>query len=185
MNLTYPIKNMDKLQEIEKYLKNKSERDYILFEVGIHLGIKAEDFTQQTVGFYRQACLEGFVRIKPSLTSKYKEDTLVPIPEDLKFAILAYIKGKDDNEWMFPSQKGGTPITRQHIHRILNDVALHVGIENSLSINTLRKTFGYWYYQYNEDIKPLMQIFNHNKEAITLSYIGIIQDTNNMRHITA
>ena len=45
-----------------------------------------------------------------------------------------------------------------------------------LGTHTLRKTFGYHYYQQTHDIAGLMKLFNHSKEETTLIYIGIASD---------
>jgi site-specific recombinase XerD len=41
---------------------------------------------------------------------------------------------------------------------------------------TLRKTFGYHFYQRTKDVATLQMIFNHSHPSITLRYIGINQD---------
>ena len=46
----------------------------------------------------------------------------------------------------------------------------------NLGTHTLRKTFGYHYYQGTHDIAGLMKLFNHAKEETTLIYIGIASD---------
>ena len=50
------------------------------------------------------------------------------------------------------------------------------GVPN-LGTHSLRKTFGYHYYQKTNDIAILQDIFNHSDPAITLRYIGINEDT--------
>ncbi|MFT8692846.1 tyrosine-type recombinase/integrase, partial [Liquorilactobacillus satsumensis] len=42
--------------------------------------------------------------------------------------------------------------------------------------HTLRKTFGYHYYQRTHDIATLMVIFNHSSQQITKRYIGVTDD---------
>lgn len=176
MELVYPITDRDKLDAMADYLYNKNTRDYIMFEIGINLGIRVTDFTQQKVSFYRKACEQGYVNMMPGKTSRYGKKITVPINEDLKELIEAYIKGRDDNEWMFESRKHGYAITRQQVYRILNDAAQHVGITDNIGCHSMRKTFGYWHYYYNKDIHMLMEIFNHSSEEITMRYIGITHE---------
>ena len=42
-----PIMDRKKLDAMADYLYNKSIRDYVLFELGINLGIRVTDFTHQ------------------------------------------------------------------------------------------------------------------------------------------
>ena len=50
---------------------------------------------------------------------------------------------------------------------------------DNLGTHTLRKTFGFHYYNQTGDIATLMQMFNHSKEEVTLRYIGITQEKMN------
>ena len=45
-----------------------------------------------------------------------------------------------------------------------------------IGTHTMRKTFGYWYYQKWHDAETLRQLFNHSSEAITRTYIGLTDD---------
>lgn len=176
MELVYPITNRHQLDKMADYLYNKSLRDYIMFEIGINIGIRVTDFTQQKVQFYREACEKGFVEMVPKKTAKYNKKVVVPINKDLNKLIQEYIKDKDDTDWMFPSRKKGYSITREQVYRILNEAAAAVGITDNIGCHSMRKTFGYWHYYYNHDIRLLMDIFNHSSEEVTLRYIGVSEE---------
>jgi len=45
-----------------------------------------------------------------------------------------------------------------------------------IGTHTLRKTFGYHFYQKYKDIALLQELFNHSAPSVTLRYIGINQD---------
>lgn len=177
MELVEPIMDRDKLDAMADYLYNKNKRDYVMFEIGINLGIRVTDFTKQKVYFYRQACEKGYIDFTPSKTKRYGKKVHLPISEDMNALIRSYIKDKDDNEWMFPSRKTlngeQISITRQQVTRILDEAAREVGIKENIGAHSMRKTFGYWHYKYNNDIRMLMEIFNHSSEAVTLRYIGV------------
>lgn len=176
MELVYPITNRRQLDDMADYLYNKSLRDYIMFEIGINIGIRVTDFTQQKVQFYREACEKGFVEMIPKKTAKYNKKVVVPINKDLNKLIQEYIKDKNDTDWMFPSRKKGYSITREQVYRILNEAAVAVGITDNIGCHSMRKTFGYWHYYYNHDIRLLMDIFNHSSEEVTLRYIGVSEE---------
>lgn len=176
MELVYPITNRKQLDDMADYLYNKNIRDYIMFEIGINIGIRVTDFTQQKVQFYRDACDKGYVEMIPKKTSKYNKKVIVPINKYLNNLIKEYIKEKDDNDWMFTSRKKGYAITRQQVYRILNEAANAVGITDNIGCHSMRKTFGYWHYYYNHDIRLLMDIFNHSSEEVTLIYIGVSEE---------
>ena len=186
MELVDPIMNQSDIMRMAEYLYKHNKRDYVLFEIGINLGMRVTDFTSQKVEFYREACKQEYVDLTPQKTRRFKKRVRLPINKDLKVLIENYIKNMDDDEWMFPSQKGGTPITRQHIHRIMSNTAKELGVKGNIGCHSLRKTFGYWHYYYNKDIRLLMEIFNHSSEEVTLRYIGVneekkVQSMDNMK----
>jgi integrase len=53
---------------------------------------------------------------------------------------------------------------------------------SNLGSHSLRKTFGYHYYQETKDIAGLMKILNHSSQKITLRYIGIEQENINIAY---
>jgi integrase len=178
MSRVEPIMDKKKLNEMIEYLYNKNIRDYVMFEIGINLGIRVTDFTHQKVGFYRKSCEQGFVELTPEKTQKYGKKVRVPISDELNGLITEYIKDRDDSAWMFESRnkdKDGKPLplSRYQIYLDLNEAARAVGITDNIGCHSMRKTFGYWHYYYNHDIRLLMDIFNHSSEDVTLRYIGV------------
>ena len=178
MSRVEPIMNKEQLDKMADYLYNKNIRDYILFELGINLGIRVTDFTHQTVGFYRNACKLGYVELMPEKTARYGKMIRVPISSEINNLITKFISNRDDNEWMFESRNMDSngkhlPLSRYQIYLNLNEAARAVGIEYNIGCHSMRKTFGYWHYYYNKDIRMLMEIFNHSSEDVTLRYIGV------------
>lgn len=43
MNFVQPIRDPEKIQQIKEYLKEKNERNYILFVMGINTGLRISD----------------------------------------------------------------------------------------------------------------------------------------------
>jgi integrase len=58
---------------------------------------------------------------------------------------------------------------------IIKDAALAHGVRN-VGTHTLRKTFGYHFYQQFKDPSLLQEFFGHTDPAVTLKYIGLNQD---------
>ena len=79
MEYVYPITDMKKLNLMADYLYNKSIRDYMIFEIGINLGVRVTDFTHQTVAFYRQVCEKGYLEMIPSKTARYNKKIRIPL----------------------------------------------------------------------------------------------------------
>lgn len=70
----------------------------------------------------------------------------------------------------------GNRMERTQCYRIINDACKEAGVDYKVGTHTLRKTFGYHFYQERRDVALLQKIFNHSSQEITLRYIGISQD---------
>ena len=94
-----------------------------------------------------------------------------------KKIITDYIKKQNlTTGALFPSRKGGTPISRIQAYRIINEAARIAKIKDQIGTHTMRKTFGYWAYKQGADISVIQKLLNHSSPGITLRYIGITQE---------
>ncbi|MEH6957245.1 tyrosine-type recombinase/integrase [Neobacillus drentensis] len=164
-----PIRDLKKLEDMKWSLKRHcSERDYIMFLLGINTGLRVSDLLQLKVKDLKG---KKKVIVKEGKTDKPRTIHLHNIYEELS----DYIKGLD-SEWLFPSRKGNKPITRIQAYRQLNKAADMCDISEGIGTHTMRKTFGYWYYKQSKDIATLQRILNHSHPEITLRYIGITDE---------
>lgn len=170
MNTVEPIRDLEKIEEIKNYLKKKNYRDYVLFNLGINCGLRISDLLKLKVGDVRG---KYHLKLKETKTKKNKNQRLpLPVIEMLE----DFVEGRSDEEYLFQSRKGkNEPLQRQRAFTILKEATEHVGLE-ACATHTLRKTFGYHFYQRKKDIAVLQDIFNHAAPSITLRYIGINQD---------
>ncbi|WP_412679459.1 tyrosine-type recombinase/integrase [Brevibacillus fortis] len=83
--------------------------------------------------------------------------------------------GKKNGDYLFASSKRPQPITWVRAYQIINGAARKIVLDE-IGTHTLRKTFGYHFYQRTKDIVTLQMILNHSHPSITLLYIGLTQD---------
>ncbi|NEW07141.1 site-specific integrase [Paenibacillus sp. SYP-B3998] len=166
MQVVQPIRDTEKIEEIQQILKNQSERDWLLFTIGINSGLHLSDLLTLRVKDLKD---KSKVTIKEEKTGK--EKTFL-INVQLKDWINEYVAYMDENNYLFPSQRTGKPIKRIRVYRILNEAAKQAGL-NDIGTHTLRKTFGYHYYQKTRNISVLRELFNHSAPSVTLRYIGV------------
>ncbi|MBD0379578.1 site-specific integrase [Paenibacillus sedimenti] len=169
MNIVQPIRDKNKIEEIKDRLRHQSLRDEFLFTLGINSGLRISDLLPLRVCDVRA---KTHIMIKEKKTGKEKR---FKINSNLRTIIDDYIRRMDDVEYLFPSNKTGIPIRREQAYRILNNVAREVGLED-IGCHTMRKSFGFWFYQKTKDIALLQELFNHSAPCVTLRYIGINQD---------
>lgn len=170
MNLVQPIRDRNLILKMQDLLQENSERDYMIFTVGINTGLRISDILPLKVSDVKG---KTHIHITEQKTGKNKRFL---INSRLRKELNPYIKGMEDNEYLFQSRKGDNkPLSRIQAYRILNEVASKLGIEE-IGTHTLRKTFGYWHYKQYKDVAILQDIFNHSSPSITLKYIGITDD---------
>ena len=169
MNLVEPIRSLSKIAEFSDALKEQP-RNYLMFILGIHTGLRISDILNLKVSDVRD---KERIRLKEKKTGKEKT---FPIPEAVKPLIQEYVKGKDNEDYLFKSREGkNKPITRFQAYILLNNRGKAVGL-SGIGTHTLRKTFGYHHYKKFKDVALLMNIFNHSSPSVTMKYIGISQD---------
>lgn len=170
MNFVQPIRDPETIREIKVRLKAKRERDYMLFLTGINSGLRISDILKLRV----RDVTGTHISMREQKTGKQK---LILITPELKRELKKYVQGKEPNEYLFPSRQGqNRPIGRSMAYKILRSIAEEFGLQE-IGCHTLRKTFGYFFYQQTKDVVMLMKLFNHTSEKVTLRYIGIEQDT--------
>jgi len=169
-NTVEPIRDPEKIREMKEILLHQSYRNYFLFTFGINSGLRISDILPLRVMDVRHT---EHLRIHEKKTRKTRK---IPMTAALRNEIDKYICGMADSDYLFPSRKGSKPITRETAWKIINDAANICGIEGSIGTHSMRKTFGYHFYQQTKDVAMLQQIFGHSAPSITLRYIGINDD---------
>lgn len=170
MNTVQPIRDIEKIEEMKRELQKTGTRNYILFLMGINIGLRISDLLQLKVSDVRN---KSHVTITEKKTGKQKRHLLTNVKTELD----NYIIGMADNEYLFQSRNGeNKPLQRFQAYNILNKTARKIGITDEIGTHTMRKTFGYHFYQKTKDVALLQNLFNHSSPSVTLRYIGINQD---------
>lgn len=165
-----PIRDAERLAKFGEELRRKSDRDYLLFVAGTHTGLRISDLLPLKVGDLRDS---EFLVLREKKTRKNKRIVLNP---ELKRICREVLAGRDAAEYAFASRQGNRPISRSRAWSIFSEAAAVIGIKDAIGTHTLRKTFGYHFYQQTHDVAMLMELFNHSSAAVTLRYIGVTQD---------
>lgn len=169
MNEVKPIIDENKLLEILNELKVKNTRNYILFMMGLHTGLRIGDILKLKV---KDVYKKDKIFIIEEKTNKKKE---IAISKQLKKELSSFCKGNDPGDFLIKSRKGENSISRCQAYRIIKKIAAEYKI-NNIGCHSLRKTFGRKYYKKYGDLEELRKFFNHSNVDITRRYIGIEQE---------
>ncbi|MEK5528496.1 tyrosine-type recombinase/integrase [Viridibacillus sp. FSL R5-0468] len=174
MKVVHPIRDKELIEEIIEYMLNKSERDAIMFMMGIYTGLRISDILSLKVKDVQgtDTLLVEPIKTKNSKKKKFKTIEIYIQPE-FNSLLQEFVEGKKPNEYIFKSRQGrNKPIVRQRAYDILKEVACEFDIP-FIGTHSLRKTFGYHMYQKDKDVAMLQEIFGHHSQHDTLRYIGV------------
>ena len=176
-----PIKQPNKVLDIQDYLREKSERDYVLFVLGIATGYRAGDLVSLQVRDVKEALRAGYFRIMEGkkLNSKNirkcnRKPREVVIVSKLERILKNYIKDKKDYEYMFPSRKGSYDyIGVQRVSTILSEAGEAFGLDN-ITAHSMRKTYAYCIFVESEyNITVVKEMLGHSSIEETKRYLGL------------
>lgn len=193
-----PIRDLETVHRITVELSRREDRRgrrmFLLWVVGVNMGLRVGDLVELKVGDLRG---ENFTYMPNKQEHKKGAHNItVPVPYEVKRVIDARCADMDDGDWLFQSQKKNATrkrdpsrvpkrkerpvnpgaISRQTARRDMIEIGKYCGLDMDVGCHTMRKTFGYQYYQQSHDIAFLQEWFYHNSPATTLIYIGVSLD---------
>lgn len=180
MEYVDPIKDIKSINKIKEILKKQSQRDLLLFVLGINTGIRVSDLLSLKISDVSDGKeIKEFIYIDDlnngADSKSGNEQKAYFLNNSVKKELRKYFSQHDFTEcdFLFKSKKNNQPITRQQAYRIINSAAKEAGIQGKIGTHTLRKTFGYHAYRKGIAISIIMSIYNHHSSAETLRYLGI------------
>ncbi|MDF2881039.1 MAG: xerC 1 [Clostridiaceae bacterium] len=178
-----PIKNIKDIAKIKQYLIGKeNKRDYMLFVVGINVGLRIGDLLSLKItDIFQDGKIVDKVTINEQKTDKKREFELNKSAKDSIALYLSTLKGIDIDSYLFKSRKGNGALTVESAHKIIKTTLKELNIKGNYGTHTLRKTFAYHIYAKNIKTNPsiintLQKMLNHSSASVTLRYIGITKE---------
>lgn len=169
MTAVEPIRSKYEIKKVKNVLSRQSQRDLLLFTLGINSGLRISDILALNVGDVR---MKSYIQLIEKKTGKTKK---IPINEKLKPMLETFTQKREHNEPLFLTSFNNR-LNRIAAYTIIKEACATAGIEAHIGTHTMRKTFGYHHYKKFKDLALLQKIFNHSSPQVTLRYIGIEQD---------
>ncbi|WP_232696948.1 tyrosine-type recombinase/integrase [Brevibacillus daliensis] len=175
MECVEALKDIEQINSMKRFLKDHSERDYLLFVFGINTGLNITEILEIKVQDVLES--EGIVKdfyLFPETDSK-GEKIEIFLNRKVKTAILDFLSSSQlsGDDYLFQSSKTKKAITRQQAYRIIHHAAEEVGIEGKIGTNSMRKTFGYHAYKRGVSIALIQKYFHHATPSETLKFLGL------------
>ncbi|GAF40781.1 putative integrase recombinase (putative) [Agrilactobacillus composti DSM 18527 = JCM 14202] len=169
----YLVKPLKSTQEINDLLSaidtmTFAKRNRFLFLLGINTGLQASDLVRMHVSDI----------LYSSAPIVFEETTRRPRQlhlEAIQAQIKTYTQGMAPSYWLFPSRKRNKQGYVDHIKvravYQMFQVLAKLTDRQDLGTQTMRKTYGYFYYLRTKNLANLQQQFNQSTAAYTLQYI--------------
>lgn len=179
-----PIRELEKVHDMTVTLSKRKDargqRMFLMWVVGINMGFRVSDLVDLKVGQLRDESAFTYLPKKQSHKSGARPIT-VPVPAAVRKVLKARLPDAPAEAWLFPSRKrtgGKNPqhISRQTARMDMREIGRVCGLTQKIGCHTMRKTFGYHYYQRTHDVAILQEWFYHESPATTLIYIGVALD---------
>jgi len=173
MNKVQPLMTLKEINNIKKKLKSSnsqySERNYLLFLIGINTGLRAGDLTSLTI--------DDVKKIQFEITEQKTNKKILVFLENIKDEIFNYINNNSNYYYLFHSRNGGH-IGRNQAFEILKR-------KYNISPHVMRKTYSTHFLikLLKLDIKDIkidpdiaieyiQKILNHSNRSETLRYFN-------------
>lgn len=167
-----------------------SDRNLMLFYLGVATGYRMQDLTNLTIGEIKEALeVEEFeiqeqkqykswirhMRDNPLSTRKAHKKRKAIIKPNLRKLLKAYVKGKHKSDYAFKSSKGDGPITPKAYSNKLSEVGTSIGLKN-ISGHSLRKTYATRVYEATRDLEKVRKALGHKSIETTKQYLGVEEE---------
>lgn len=176
-----PITSVERVWDIQDYLKSKNERDYVLFLVGVTTGYRAGDLVKLQVRDIREAIdrkefiiYESKKMNSKNIREKNRKPRRVELLPGVEKILDEYIKGKPEFDYVFKSRKGlNNHIGVKAVSNILHEAGLYFGMDQ-ISAHSMRKTYAYKIYNDNDkDVLVVKELLGHSSIEETKLYLGL------------
>lgn len=179
MNFVEPFPK-DRINDIANWLKNYNEMYYVIFLIGISVGIRSCDILKLKIQDLKNT---DKITIKEQKTGKTKTFPLKPyVAQVVKDYIKKYCN-EEYQEYIFLGKKGAR-LDRSAVYRVFNRCIKELGINMKCGNHSSRKFLAKNLYLQTKDIALVMEILNHSNMRTTFHYLGITQDRINEAYQT-
>lgn len=157
-------------------------RDRALLELLYAAGLRVSELTGVTVADVRLD--EGEVRVM----GKGRRERIVPIHRTAGDWIRAWLKAKKKSapeDYLFTG-RGGKPLTRQWVWKLIKRYAAGAGLARAMTVHTLRHSFATHLLQNGADLRRVQELLGHADIATTQIYThlnpGYLKDLQKKYH---
>jgi len=173
MKTVQAVRNKKDIQRVTDLLQRKSVLLGDVWQIGLQLALRISDLLS-----LKYDDLDGsYITIAEGKTGKTRTIKL-----NRKALELIRRRKRANPEHTYIFQATGNrvasmedrPVTRGYVSRWFKTVGDKLGLK--INTHSMRKTLGHAMHKAGEAIERISRLFNHSSPAITMHYIGLVQD---------
>lgn len=177
-----PIRDKRKISTIKKLLKGGDDtRDYVLFTLGINLGLRIGDLLNLEVRdlFNNNNKIKESIEIIEQKTGKLNIITINNESTDtLNYLVRnePNILKVSNNKIIYNTRKKFEGISRVQAYKLIKKWCNQIGLEDvSIGTHSMRKTWGYHAFKSGVPVEVIQEKYKHSSTSTTRHYLGIEQ----------
>lgn len=182
MNKVQPLRQLEQINRIRKNLKRPETAVlYALFVVGVNTSLRISDLRGlKWVDVWIEGgnTLRDHICLLDKKTGKARH-TLIneKVQEALAYLLENLPRPPEASDPIFRNRLTKEVYSREYLSRRLGLEAAKVGIQDPISADSLRKTWGYHaVVTFHQPITIVQAAFNHASQAETMGYLCITDD---------
>jgi integrase/recombinase XerD len=105
--------------------------------------------------------------------AKGRKDRIVMLSEQLLSILRAYWKRERPPHWLFPGRDPSRPITTRSVQRAFRVAAHAVGLDEAVTVHTLRHSFATHLLERGVDIRVIQDLLGHRQITSTTRYARV------------
>jgi integrase/recombinase XerD len=108
---------------------------------------------------------------------KGRKDRYVMLSEQLLAILRSYWKAERPQQWLFPGIPPSRPITTRQLQRVFREAADAAGLDESVTVHTLRHCFATHLLEQGVDIRVIQDLLGHRHLNATARYARVAVNT--------
>ena len=155
--------------EVERLLAAATSlRDRALFESAYGCGLRLSEIRHLKVSDIDSQRM--VLRIEQS---KGKKDRYVMLPKVLLETLRTYWKEAKPQQWLFPGQEPGQPLSDKTVQQALRKAIHAAGIQKHVSVHSLRHAFATHLLEAGTDVRAIQVLLGHRSLTTTQLYTHV------------
>ena len=174
------VKTGEQRQQVEAHLADRGVIYADIWKVGVNTALRISDLLSLTMDSVRALDpVQPALNVIEQKTGKLRK---IVVNQTAFSVMQRRLAEYPDHVWLFQSdavnrnrREPPKPINRRSVSRVFEKVGQRVAPKVVLGTHSMRKTRGYAMHKAGRSIESIAKVLNHSSPAVTMRYIGLVQ----------